>query len=200
MLAGLWASRRLGIKMPVIHRIARIRTDETDTPSFVMLAVAAGVVGALAIIGIDALVFSHSLPKELALVSSDEPIIGQIWRGALASLYGGIAEELLLRLGLLCLTALGLRALFSRGRDGLGAGVFWTANIVTSVIFGLGHLPATAALVPLTPMIIVRSIVLNAIVGLGCGWLMWRRCLEAAIVCHFSADIVLHVLLPAFQI
>ena len=33
---------------------------------------------------------------------------------------------------------------FSPPRRALSPGVFWTANILTAVIFGLGHLPATA--------------------------------------------------------
>jgi len=73
--------------------------------------------------------------------------------------------------------------------------IFWIANILAAVLFGLGHLPATALLVSLTPLIIVRAIVLNGFVGIVCGWLYQTRGLEAAMISHFSADIVLHVLL-----
>jgi membrane protease YdiL (CAAX protease family) len=73
--------------------------------------------------------------------------------------------------------------------------VFWIANILAAVLFGLGHLPATALLVPLTPLVITRAIVLNGLVGVVFGWLYWKRGLEAAIVSHFAADIILHVLL-----
>ena len=60
---------------------------------------------------------------------------------------------------------------------------------------GLGHLPATSVVVPLTPLVITRAVVLNGLLGIAFGWLYWKRGLEAAIISHFSADIVLHVLL-----
>ena len=69
-----------------------------------------------------------------------------------------------------------------------------TANILAAVLFGLGHLPATATFLPLTPLVITRAILLNGIGGMIFGWLYWKRGLEAAMVSHFSADIVLHVL------
>jgi membrane protease YdiL (CAAX protease family) len=49
--------------------------------------------------------------------------------------------------------------------------------------------------IPLTPLVITRTIILNALVGVVCGWLYWKRGLESAMLAHFSADLVLHVLL-----
>jgi membrane protease YdiL (CAAX protease family) len=72
--------------------------------------------------------------------------------------------------------------------------VLWIANIVAAVLFGLGHLPATAALVPLTPLVVARALVLNGVIGIGFGYLYFKRGLESAMISHFSADIVLHVL------
>jgi membrane protease YdiL (CAAX protease family) len=37
---------------------------------------------------------------------------------------------------------------------------------------------------------------LNGLGGLAFGWLYWKRGLESAIMAHFSADIVLHVITP----
>ena len=50
-------------------------------------------------------------------------------------------------------------------------------------------------IIPLTPLVITRAILLNGIGGVVFGWLYWKRGLEAAMIAHFSADIVLHVLL-----
>ena len=41
-----------------------------------------------------------------------------------------------------------------------------------------------------------RAIVLNGVGGLVFGWLYWTFGLEAAMVSHFSADIVIHVIMP----
>jgi hypothetical protein len=69
------------------------------------------------------------------------------------------------------------------------------ANILAAVLFGLGRLPILTLLVPLTPLVIARTVVLNGLLGIIFGWLYWKRGLEAAMISHFSADIVLHVLL-----
>jgi membrane protease YdiL (CAAX protease family) len=68
--------------------------------------------------------------------------------------------------------------------------------IAVSVIFGLGHLPATVQITPLTSVVIIRAIVLNGIGGIIFGWLYWKKGLESAILAHFSADIVLYVVTP----
>ena len=75
------------------------------------------------------------------------------------------------------------------------AAVFWIANILAAVLFGLGHLPTTSLLVALTPLVVTRAVILNGLIGIVCGWLYWKRGLESAMVAHFSADLVLHVLL-----
>ena len=73
--------------------------------------------------------------------------------------------------------------------------VLWIANILAAILFGLGHLPATAALFPITPLVIIRAIVLNGLIGIAFGYLYFKHGLESAMLSHFTADIVLHVLL-----
>jgi len=58
--------------------------------------------------------------------------------------------------------------------------------------FGLGHLPATAAIMPLPPELVARALVLNGIPGLVFGVLYRGNGLESAMLAHFSTDIVLH--------
>ena len=99
-------------------------------------------------------------------------------------LYGGITEELLLRWGfmsfLVWLGWLILRRFSSRPP----AGVVWVAIAISAILFGIGHLPALAAMVPLTTIIVLRTVLLNAIGGVIFGWLYWRYSLEAAVVAH----------------
>src|SRR5512142_2246300 len=72
--------------------------------------------------------------------------------------------------------------------------VLWVANILAAVLFGLGHLPATAALISITPLVVLRAIVLNGLGGIAFGYLYFTRGLESAMISHFSADLVLHVI------
>lgn len=74
--------------------------------------------------------------------------------------------------------------------------MFWVAIVLAGLLFGAGHLPPAVELWGLTPIVVFRTIVLNTIGAVVCGWLYWRRGIEMAMLGHFSADIVLHVLSP----
>jgi hypothetical protein len=39
---------------------------------------------------------------------------------------------------------------------------------------------------PLTPVVILRAVGLNALLGLVFGWLFWRRSLEHAMIAHIA--------------
>lgn len=67
---------------------------------------------------------------------------------------------------------------------------------LAAVIFGLGHLPITASLTTITPIVVSRAIFLNGIGGIVFGWLFWKKGLEAAIIAHFTTDVFLLTLLP----
>lgn len=109
-------------------------------------------------------------------------------------LYGGITEELLLRWGVMS----PLAWVLWRARARLGGtasrpanATMWAAIALTAVLFGLGHLPALAATYELTTILILRTVLLNAIAGLGLGWLYWRHSLETAMVTHAAFHVAL---------
>jgi membrane protease YdiL (CAAX protease family) len=196
---GLLASRRLGLSTPLIDAWLLKSSAPKYTPFTLLLAVALGVATGALLITLDRALFAP-LPSVAAFIKSattgaSHPAPSQ---GFLASFYGALDEEILMRLGLLSLIALFLRTLarlLGASRDNpLPSGVFWTANILTAVLFGLGHLPATAAIAPLSAGLVVRAIVLNGTAGIVYGWLFRRFGLEWAMLSHFSTDIVLHVL------
>ncbi len=150
-----------------------------------------GIGAALAIVLLEALLFAPRLGEQLSALATATPAP---WQGLLAALYGGIVEELLLRLGLMTtLVWLGTR-LTRASRP--SATLLWGSNILAALLFGAGHLPAVAMLLPLTPLLVTRTLLLNAVGGLLFGWLYWRSGLLAAMIAHFSADIVLHVIIP----
>jgi membrane protease YdiL (CAAX protease family) len=113
----------------------------------------------------------------------------------LASFFGGIDEEIELRLFALSLLVW-LGGFIFRKPDGRPtATAFWMANIIAALLFGLGHLPAYSLLAPLTLVIVARAVVLNGLLGLAFGYLYWTRGLESAMLSHFCADLLLHVIL-----
>ena len=64
---------------------------------------------------------------------------------------------------------------------------------MVAVLFGLGHLPATAAVTPLTPALVARALVLNGVAGVAFGYLYSGHGLEAAMAGHMSAHAVLQI-------
>jgi hypothetical protein len=187
---GLWLGDRVGVGSPQLRRLIDREPGAWSTfrgalPLCVGLGLAAGV----AILLLDALVFLPLSPPELQGAAPPPA-----WQGLLASLYGGISEELLMRLGLMTL----LVWLFGRlaRTPGASNAVGWAANLSAALLFGAGHLPATAAITPLTGIVVIRALALNGLAGIAFGWVYWKRGLFLAMISHFSADIVLHVIPP----
>lgn len=117
---------------------------------------------------------------------------------AAAVLYGGIVEEVLLRLGLmtfiLWLLTRGNKAkIEENGSAGakrtITASQAWIAIAISSLLFALGHLPATAQMMGLSVPIVVRSLLLNGIAGFGFGWLYWKKGLLYAMLAHMMAHL-----------
>ncbi|MFC6826587.1 CPBP family intramembrane glutamic endopeptidase [Halopelagius fulvigenes] len=104
-------------------------------------------------------------------------------------LYGGITEELILRWGVLSAVAwVGWRATGGVRRP--GPTVMWPAIGITALLFGLGHLPAVAGIGTLTPSVVARTVLLNALGGVVYGWFAWRYHLEAAMLAHAGTHVV----------
>jgi len=107
-------------------------------------------------------------------------------------LYGGITEEILLRWGLMTLLVWAMWRLFQRGEDAPRPVLFVLAIVLAAVFFGIGHLPIAFMLAgELTLPLVIYVVTANSIFGLVAGFLYWRRGLEAAIMAHMSAHVVL---------
>jgi hypothetical protein len=116
------------------------------------------------------------------------------WQGLLASFYGGIDEEILLRLGMMTFL-IWLASWVSRARP-MSPAIYWAGNVLAALLFGAGHLPAMAAIATLTPLVVFRTIFLNGIVGIVFGYFYWKHGLVSGMVSHFSSDLIIHVITP----
>lgn len=184
---GLALGRRMTLGAPLLAALlarqsGSLRKLRGDT----VLAAALG----LAVGGVLLLVRMASqpyLPAELPAFGH-RGVIG----GLAVSLGAAVAEEVWFRLGLMTLLVwLGARLL---GHDEARPTVVWPVIGVTSVGFGLAHLPQLVSYGAGSPFAIGGTIVGNSVVGILYGWCFWRRSLLAAMVAHFFVDVVLHVL------
>lgn len=198
IFAGLFFAGRVGLTTPILDSITRGESVADKVRALLPLSILLGVVSTLVVIGLELFYFQPALVQQLSgkaaalNLRTSQPAA---WKGFLASFYGGIAEEILLRLFVMSVLVW-LGRFMSKTSDGKPTyPVFWIANILAAVLFGLGHLPAMALLVPLTTLVVLRTVILNGLIGIACGWLYWKRGLESAMLSHFSADLVLHVLL-----
>lgn len=117
-----------------------------------------------------------------------------IWAGLLASVYGAVNEEVLLRLCLFSLVYLFFQKIFQFKADSR-VYFLWITNIIIALLFGIGHLPAVFKLITPSNFEIFRVLFLNAIPSLLFGWLYWSKGISSSIVAHFSADLMIHVFL-----
>src|SRR5699024_10399566 len=103
--------------------------------------------------------------------------------------------ELMLRLFVMTLIVWIIAVIYKKDKNSIPKSVYFTAIVLTALLFGLGHLPATDQVFgELTTIIVVRALVLNGLLGLWFGYLYWKKGLEYAMIAHFSADIFLHVI------
>lgn len=188
---GLYFARKVGLGAPILEawvygepiRVARHLVRISCTIGLV--------VGALTL----ALIRSPVGTALAAMPVATEGTMA-LWKRLLASFYGGLCEEIFTRLFLLSLFFWFIR-LVARARTESGRTIaFWVANVLVAIAFGALHLPLAARLAPLTPALVTTVIALNALVALAFGYLYRSRGLEAAMLAHFSTDIVLHVLGP----
>ncbi|BDZ71781.1 CPBP family intramembrane glutamic endopeptidase [Methanobacterium petrolearium] len=190
---GLYLAKKVGLGLPILEGWLEGREVKSYLKSILGISIGLGILASILIIGIDFL-FS------LAGLTSSNIVLAQItppaWQGFLSSFYGGINEEILLRLFLMTLIAWIIFKI-KKTDDGKPTNIgMWLSIILAAVIFGIGHLPTAMAITTLTPLMVTKVIILNAVGGIIFGWLYWKKGLESAMISHFSADIVLHVILP----
>lgn len=187
---GLILAKRVGFSLPVLEGWLEGREVGSYFRSILGISIGLGVLAGLIIV-----VLSLFFTPVTATFQSVELSI-PLWKGFLASFYGAISEEILMRLFLMSLIVWIIFKI-KKTEDGKPTSLgIWIAIVISAVIFGLGHLPITGSITSITPLIIGRAVLLNGVGGIVFGWLYWKKGLESAMMGHFSADIVLHVLYP----
>jgi hypothetical protein len=174
-LLGWWAAPRAGLDAPVLGAA----TEKGDVAGPLRSAIGWGLSGGLAAAGV---LFAYGLATGPYFAEQQAgfelPMLTRV-------LYGGVAEEIMLRWGVMSLLALiALKLGLSR------VSAQWAGNVLAALLFAAGHLPALFALVDPPGWLIAVVIGANALVGIVFGWLFMRRGLEAAMVAHALAHLI----------
>jgi membrane protease YdiL (CAAX protease family) len=183
---GLKLSNKVGLGLPILESYIVKAKVRNNINAILKPSIFAGIIIGLIIISLDFLFIKIGVTLEGSATIS-------AWKGFLASFYGGIGEEILLRLFFMTFIVWVFSKLTKSEEIIKNNFMMWLSIVLTALMFGLGHLPATASLTALTPIIVFRSLLLNGIGGIVFGWLYWKKGLESAMIAHFSADIMLHV-------
>ena len=200
LLLAVWLGLRLGgrhgLLAPVFSRWATWpQTSSALAPvkslapvkygEIILWGIAGGFAGGLVLAGFTHL-FEPYMPADF-LARAEQlaiPLYSKI-------LYGGITEEILIRWGLMSFLVWLIAKLAGSGSNPAAPWVFVSAIIVTSLLFGAGHLPLANVLADtVTPAIKAYVFLANGFFGLIAGYLFWKKGLESAILAHMLAHIV----------
>jgi len=107
-------------------------------------------------------------------------------------LYGGITEELLLRWGVMTLLVWLMWRLLQKRQAAPTQATFVTANVISALVFGVGHLPIAFMLLPNASLALVLFVIIaNSTFGIIAGYLFWKKGLESSMIAHMVGHVVL---------
>lgn len=165
---GLWKDERTVTKQPLIASI--------------IVSIVCG-----AILILSDLLFFGKYSEVIMRSYSVKPTISYL---IAAVIYGGVIEEVMLRLFWMTLVAFVLWKVFDKKGEKPSTAIVILANIIAALLFAAGHLPATAATLGLSPMIVFRCFLLNGGCGLLFGWLYRKYGLRYAMIAHGGCHVI----------
>lgn len=142
-----------------------------------------------ALLSADAWTFANRIPALASTYEAAGSFDAATWIASV--LYGGVIEEVLMRLFLMSALSLIAWKLFYKERESVPTGVFIAANVIAALLFAAGHLPSTALMFGgLTPLFILRCFIFNGAFGLLFGHLYRKFGIQYAMLAHILLHLV----------
>lgn len=188
VLIGCWLAPKVALHAPAAEAAARGDGILANLRPQIAPGVLAGLASGVAIVATWVVAKPFLTDEFVARAQEFNKFLPSVTR----FLYGGVTEELLLRWGLMTFLVWASWRLFQKGKERPTPILIIASIFISALIFGIGHLPIASMLaggltVPLAAYVVAG----NSIFGIVAGFLYWRLGLEAAIVAHMSAHVVL---------
>ncbi|MEY8350645.1 CPBP family intramembrane glutamic endopeptidase [Bacillus cereus] len=161
----------------------------TFTKRSVLITLFMSMIASLLLV-LDYFTFAKVIPEVAAVYTRENYSLLHL---AASVIYGGVVEEIMMRLFFMSLTAFILWKVFARSKEkeNIPVWVFVVANIVSSLLFAAGHIPATIVTFGgLNALILIRCFLLNGVPGILFGWLYQKLGLQYAIIAHALAHVI----------
>lgn len=184
--AGLYLSQSAGLNLRLAH----------NTPPVILTrsALIGAGLGTL-MLGMIHFILPPILPEIQSRIAAEASI--EVWKRIVIAFDSSILEEIAFRLFLFS-ALVWLAGKILRLPQPPNPKTLWTINALTAFGFGAAHLPQWSTVLALTPPIALTVVFLNSLGGLIFGYLYFENGLGAAMIAHFFADFILHVIGPAF--
>lgn len=189
VLIGVALADRVGLSAPFAAAIANNMSQKFSTlKPQVVPGLIGGLIGGI-VISAWLPLWRSSLPVDF-LTKGEEflkntPLLTRI-------LYGGITEEITMRWGLMTLLVWVAWRVLQKSQGVPHVTYVIGAIVISSLVFGLAHLPLAFALsTQVTTALILYIVIGNTLFGLIAGYLYWHRGLEAAIIAHMLCHVVI---------
>lgn len=188
VLVGVALAPKVGLSSPLAEAVASGGDSWSAFKPQMIPGIVGGVAGGSVVVLI-ALLWRPFFPLEVARVLGE---FGKFVPLPTRLLYGGITEELLLRWGFMTLLVWAPWRLFQKEQSKPRAVYFIGAIVISSLVFGIGHLPVAFLLFPKAPLALTLFVIVgNSTFGLIAGYLYWKKGLESAMLAHMFAHVVM---------
>lgn len=189
VVVGIALAPRVGLSAPAAEALAAGRGFFKALKPQIVPGVIGGLLGGVSIVLISVISKPFLLPDTIDRVSRFIKLIPLPMR----ILYGGITEEVLLRWGFMTLIVWATWRVLQKQRRVPSSAFFVGAILLSSLVFGAGHLPVAYVLLSdsFGPAIVLFVILANSAFGVIAGYLYWKSGLEAAIIAHMLCHVVL---------
>jgi Type II CAAX prenyl endopeptidase Rce1-like len=188
VLVGVIFASKVGLSSPVAEAAASGGDSVSAFKKQIVPGIVGGLAGGIAIV----LVALVSKPFLSPVVVARIGEFGKVLPLPTRLLYGGIMEELLMRWGLMTLLVWVAWRLFQKRQGRPKPAYFVGAIVISSLVFGIGHLPVAFMLFPdITFALTLFVIIGNSAFGLIAGYLYWKKGLESAMIAHALTHVIL---------